>query len=62
MLNFRSCSRMAKTDNALGSAICLLAEKLTQERVDRLDPARDMFERLAKIKPPYFKGKMTLPS
>ena len=49
---------MANNDNTLASAICLSVEKLTQQRVGRPDPARDMFERLVKIKPPYFKEQV----
>ncbi|XP_010666662.2 uncharacterized protein LOC104883797 [Beta vulgaris subsp. vulgaris] len=41
----------------LATAIRLLAEKLNQERVERPETAGEMFERLAKVKPPYFKGQ-----
>ena len=41
----------------LAAAIRLLAEKLTQERTERPDSAGDMFERLVKVKLPYFKGQ-----
>ncbi|XP_010687049.1 uncharacterized protein LOC104901197 [Beta vulgaris subsp. vulgaris] len=41
----------------LAATIRLLAEKLTQERVERPETAGEMFERLAKVKPPYFKGQ-----
>ena len=43
-------------NNDLTATIRLLAEKLTQERAERLDTTGDMFERLSKVKPPYFKG------
>lgn len=49
---------MANNDNALVSAICLLIEKLTQEKAERLDLAGDMFKRLAKIKLPCFKWQV----
>ena len=48
---------MAKNNNALASAIRLLEEKFTQEKVELSDPVGKMFERLANIKPPYFKGQ-----
>ncbi|XP_048502858.1 uncharacterized protein LOC125498650 [Beta vulgaris subsp. vulgaris] len=41
----------------LAAAIRLLAEKLTQERVKRPETTGEMFERLAKVKPSYFKGQ-----
>ncbi|XP_010689515.2 uncharacterized protein LOC104903214 [Beta vulgaris subsp. vulgaris] len=44
-------------NNNLAAAIRLLAEKLTQERAERPDTIGDMFERLDKIKPPYYKGQ-----
>ena len=31
--------------------------RLTQEKVERPETAGEMFERLAKVKPPYFKGQ-----
>ncbi|XP_056696340.1 uncharacterized protein [Spinacia oleracea] len=43
--------------NDLAAVFRLLAEKLAQERTERPDSAGDMFERLAKVKPPYFKGQ-----
>ena len=49
---------MTNNGNDLDFAIRLLAEKLTQERDERLDSSRDMFEWLSKVKPPYFKGKV----
>ena len=52
----RSHSRMANSNNDLVVPIRLLAEKLTQERAERPDTAWDIFERLTKIKPPYYKG------
>ncbi|XP_056696332.1 uncharacterized protein [Spinacia oleracea] len=54
--NCRSRSRMAN-NNDLAAAIRLLAEKLTQERTERPDSTGEMFERLSKVKPPYFKGQ-----
>ena len=47
-------------NNDLVVAIRLLAEKLIQERTERPDSAGDMFERLAKVKSPYFKGETDL--
>ena len=47
---------MTNNSNDLASAIHLLVEKLIQERAERPDSAGDMFERLAKVKQPYFKG------
>ncbi|XP_048494481.1 uncharacterized protein LOC125494748 [Beta vulgaris subsp. vulgaris] len=44
----------------LAAAIRLLAEKLTQERVEHPETAGEMFERLAKVKPLYFKGQSDL--
>ena len=46
-INLRSRSRMTN-NNDLVVAIRLLAEKLTQERI----------ERLAKVKPPWIKGQV----
>ena len=40
--------------------ICLLAEKLTQERARSPNPARDMFERLAKNSHHTIRGKLIL--
>ncbi|XP_021851828.2 uncharacterized protein [Spinacia oleracea] len=48
---------MATNNSDLVVAIRLLAEKLTHERTKRPDSAGDMFERLPKVKPPYFKGQ-----
>ncbi|XP_048492366.1 uncharacterized protein LOC125493251 [Beta vulgaris subsp. vulgaris] len=48
---------MANNHNALAYAIRLMTKKLTQVRAEHPDPVGDMFERLANIKPPYFKGK-----
>ncbi|XP_056694803.1 uncharacterized protein [Spinacia oleracea] len=44
-------------NNDLAVVFRLLAEKLAQERTERPDSAGDMFERLAKFKPPYFEGQ-----
>ena len=44
----------------LAAAIRLLAEKLTHERTEGPYPSGGMFERLAKVKPPYFKGQVEL--
>ena len=44
-------------NNDLTTVIRLLAEKLTYERAERHDTTGDMFERLAKVKPPYYKGQ-----
>ncbi|KMT03787.1 hypothetical protein BVRB_8g189320 [Beta vulgaris subsp. vulgaris] len=41
----------------LADAIRLLAEKLNQDKVERPDSAGEMFERLSKVKPSYFKGQ-----
>ncbi|XP_048502912.1 uncharacterized protein LOC125498701 [Beta vulgaris subsp. vulgaris] len=41
----------------LAVVIRLLAEKLTQERDERPETAGEMFERLAKVKPPYYNGQ-----
>ncbi|XP_057246742.1 uncharacterized protein LOC130589489 [Beta vulgaris subsp. vulgaris] len=41
----------------LADAIRLLAEKLNQDKVERPETAGEMFERLSKVKPPYFKGQ-----
>ncbi|XP_048492236.1 uncharacterized protein LOC125493188 [Beta vulgaris subsp. vulgaris] len=41
----------------LATAIRLLAEKLTQERAERPETAGEIFERLAKVKPPYYQGQ-----
>ncbi|XP_048496386.1 uncharacterized protein LOC125495649 [Beta vulgaris subsp. vulgaris] len=49
---------MANSNNDVATAIRLLTEKLTQERAERPDTARDIYERLAKVKPPYYKGKI----
>ncbi|XP_048498119.1 uncharacterized protein LOC125496643 [Beta vulgaris subsp. vulgaris] len=49
---------MANNNNDLVASIRLLVEKLTQERAERPDFAGDMFERLAKVKPPFFKRKV----
>ncbi|XP_048496352.1 uncharacterized protein LOC125495621 [Beta vulgaris subsp. vulgaris] len=48
---------MANKGNDLASVIRPLAKKLTQERLERPDYVGDIFERLAKIKLPYFKRK-----
>ena len=45
-------------NNDLAAAIRLLAEKLTQERAEHPDSVGDMFERLAKVEPPYYKGQV----
>ena len=44
-------------NSELADAIRLLVEKLTQEKVECPETAGEMFERLAKVKPPYFKGQ-----
>ena len=44
-------------NNDLVVAIRLLAEKLIQGRTERPDSTGDMFERLVKVKSPYFKGQ-----
>ncbi|XP_057247531.1 uncharacterized protein LOC130589916 [Beta vulgaris subsp. vulgaris] len=41
----------------LAAAIRLLAEKMTQDRAKCPETAGEMFERLAKVKPPYYKGQ-----
>ena len=41
----------------LADAIRLLAEKLNLDKVERPETAGEMFERLSKVKPPYFKGQ-----
>ncbi|XP_010681946.2 uncharacterized protein LOC104896854 [Beta vulgaris subsp. vulgaris] len=48
---------MANNNNNLAATIRLLVEKLTQERAERPNSAGDMFETLAKVKPPYYKGQ-----
>ncbi|XP_057250739.1 uncharacterized protein LOC130591436 [Beta vulgaris subsp. vulgaris] len=48
---------MASINNDLVAAFRLLAKKLTQERAECPDFARDMFEMLAKVKPSFFKGQ-----
>ena len=54
VINFRSHTRMS-SNSELVATIRLLAGRLAEERTERPDSTGDMFERLTKVKPSYFK-------
>ena len=48
---------MSNNNDVLASVIRQFVENLTHETAECPDPAGDMFERLDKIKPSYYKGQ-----
>ena len=57
MLNFQSRNRVSNINDALTSAIRLLAKKLAHEITESPDFDGYMFGRLAKIRSLYYKGQ-----